>query len=352
MRNFVQQLQLRIDQEVLPIIGEKPPRIVLLDAPDHPNVGDQAILLGELAFLRRHFPQSKLHVASYTTYHAGLDELIRDADLTFLHGGGNFGDIWPQHHEFRLYVLETFRDRRLIQFPQSIFFSDTAALERTQRAIAACADFHLLARDERAFNFAREKLACPTTMCPDMAFSLGPLTPARPAMDVFCLFRTDKEVLEPKARAVARLLADAGLSHQIEDWLDEPARAKYFHGILRRLAKRRVATSAVSSYGQYAFEMYARARLKRGIRLLSRGEVVMTDRLHGFILSTLLGRRRFVWDSFDGKISAFHDTWLPDDEGVRFLHSVDELRAVVSSDLGKGRGRPVRRQAQTSGIIA
>ena len=352
MTSPVQRLGARIDAELLPIIGAAPRRIVLLDAPDHPNVGDQAILLGELAFLRRHFPSARLHVASYTTYHAGLAETVRGADVVFLHGGGNFGDIWPTHHEFRLHILETYRQQRLIQFPQSISFSDDAVLQRTRAAIAACSSFHLLARDRRALAFAREQFDCPVTLCPDMAFAMGPLSPRRPSLDVFCLFRTDKEVLEQKAEAVARHLTEAGLSHEMGDWLDESRSAKYLHGLMRRVSKRRVAPGAVASYGSHAFEFYARSRLKRGIAMLSRGELVLTDRLHGFILSTLLGRRRIVWDSLDGKIGAFHASWLEDDEGVRFLDSVDDLRLAVAGERPGGAPRPVRRDAQVSGGVA
>jgi exopolysaccharide biosynthesis predicted pyruvyltransferase EpsI len=350
MTSPVHQLRARIDAELLPIIGGAPRRIVLLDAPDHPNVGDQAILLGELAFLRRHFPDARLHVASYTTYRAGLDDLVRSADVVVLHGGGNFGDIWPQHHEFRLRMLETYRDRRLIQFPQSISFSDPATLERTKAAIAGCADFHLLARDRQGLAFAEAHFDCPVSLCPDMAFCLGPLEPRRASLDVFCLFRTDKEVLEPKADAVARRLDEARLTYEIGDWLDDTSTARYLHGLLRRVSRRRLAPHTVARHGAFAFEVYARSRLKHGIALLSRGELVLTDRLHGFILSTLLGRRRVVWDSLDGKIGAFHSTWLGDDRGVRFLHRVEELRTVIAP--GPVTHRRAAQRAEVSGGVA
>lgn len=334
----IQRLQARIDSELLAVIGDqRPSRIVLLDAPDYPNVGDQAILLGELAFLRRHFPQASLHLASYKTYHPALDDVIRSADLILLQGGGNFGDIWPLHHDFRLMVLEKFREQRIIHFPQSIYFSDDALEERTRRAIAGCRSFHMVVRDQRALEFAREKLDCAATLCPDMAFAMGPLSPSRSVIDVFCLFRTDKELLEPKAKQVSQLLREAGRSHQVEDWIQEQAGARLYHAVLRRLARRRLSTSAAFSYGQHLFAVYARARMRRGIDLLSRGEVVMTDRLHGFIIATLLGRPTFVWDSLDGKISAFHRAWLPDEASVCFLDRADDVRDAIAR-YGQQRG--------------
>ncbi|WP_276524270.1 polysaccharide pyruvyl transferase family protein, partial [Enterobacter hormaechei] len=46
----------------------------------------------------------------------------------------------------------------------------------------------------------------------------------------------------------------------------------------------------------------ARRRVERGLRLLSRGERIVTDRLHGHILSLLLGIPHVVLDNDYGKL--------------------------------------------------
>ncbi|HKP28024.1 MAG TPA: polysaccharide pyruvyl transferase family protein, partial [Gemmatimonadales bacterium] len=56
----------------------------------------------------------------------------------------------------------------------------------------------------------------------------------------------------------------------------------------------------------------AELRLRHGLRMLSRGGIVVTNRLHGMILSLLLGIPHFVSDTRQGKIGAFHRTWLTD----------------------------------------
>ena len=55
----------------------------------------------------------------------------------------------------------------------------------------------------------------------------------------------------------------------------------------------------------------------------------MTDRLHGMILSTLLGRPTVVFDSLDGKVKAFHRTWLANLPGSRFIDDVAEVARAV-----------------------
>jgi len=64
-----------------------------------------------------------------------------------------------------------------------------------------------------------------------------------------------------------------------------------------------------------AREAQAVARVDRGLRLLAQGRVVVTDRLHGHILSDLLGIPHVVLDNEYGKIAAYLDAW-PAPKGI------------------------------------
>lgn len=54
-----------------------------------------------------------------------------------------------------------------------------------------------------------------------------------------------------------------------------------------------------------------RAHLKadEGFRFLARSEFVITDKLHGHIMSTIIGTPHVLLDSKLGKNFAYHDTW-------------------------------------------
>ena len=53
-------------------------------------------------------------------------------------------------------------------------------------------------------------------------------------------------------------------------------------------------------------------RFHRGLEILGRGRGVVTDRLHGHILSSLMGIPHVALDNSYGKLSAFMDTWQMD----------------------------------------
>ena len=53
----------------------------------------------------------------------------------------------------------------------------------------------------------------------------------------------------------------------------------------------------------------ARQRVRHGMRMLSRGRVVVSDRLHGHVLSLLLGIPNMVLDNRYGKVRGMFNAW-------------------------------------------
>ena len=107
----------------------------LVDFPDHANVGDSAIWLGELVLLRAITGRDPSYVSAW-------HDFDRDAFLhscpdgpVLIHGGGNLGDLWSHHQRFRESLLTAFPDRTIVQLPQSIFFRDGGAADVIAQAL-------------------------------------------------------------------------------------------------------------------------------------------------------------------------------------------------------------------------
>ncbi len=303
-------LQDRIKEVLLPLISGRAERIHLIDPPDHPNVGDCAILLGELDFFKRELPDSKVGFHDWSTYSPLSARHIERASVLLMHGGGNFGDIWPHHHQFRLKILRRFSRQPTIQLAQSIHFDSPEALRETRDAIAAHSDFTLLARDTKSEAFARANFDCRVVLCPDMAFAMDRIVRKPATVDAFCLLRTDKEAVAPH-EGIKKQLNQMDLSAEAGDWMDDPRNAARLSDILfsKLTSKFPAAYPFLAPPAFAARRYYAEARLRVGIDLLSRGRIVVTDRLHAHILSTLLGIPNVVFRSFDAKAAAFYETW-------------------------------------------
>lgn len=321
----VEELGRLIEEAVLPLVKGKD-RICLIDPPGHPNVGDHAIFLGELQFLSRNIPNSKLSFYDIDNYSPDADEFIENSSAILIHGGGNFGDIWPHHHRIRKQILTRFRSKPVIQMPQSISFSDEGERLETQRLIAAHPNFTMLVRDVRSLEYARANFDCETLLCPDMAFSMGAIRRKPARVEVSCLLRTDKERAADH-EALRRQLADLELNFVEDDWLDAPRSfvERADRHMIKVTRKRPRLTAPFQSLLVGIRKRYSEERLARGVALLSAGRVVVTDRLHAHIMSCLLGIPNVVFDSWDGKISALHQTWTKGRFPCRMAQSPAEI---------------------------
>lgn len=324
----IERLRTLIRNTLRPLIPPGAP-VALLDFPAYSNPGDSAIWLGERAVLDELGARVVL-TADRRTY--SRDELARrlERGIILLSGGGNLGDLWPRHQEFREQVIRECSGHRIIQLPQSVHFDDPRALDRARRVFDAHPSLLLLVRDEHSQTTATGAFACTVLLCPDMAFMLGPLdSPVSPSRDLLWLLRRDHEA-SPGRSAVANAV----------DWTDEPRRPGLWLGDrVRRLRRRgpRLAR-AVRPVSAWMDERAARQRLRRALRTLGRARAVITDRLHGHILALLLGVPHVLLRDAHGKLDSFYRTWTSDFEDVRQAETTEEAAALARAMLGKDAG--------------
>jgi exopolysaccharide biosynthesis predicted pyruvyltransferase EpsI len=323
---IIQQLQTKAVAELRDIGADAP--FGLVDFPDHRNVGDSAIWLGATAYFRQHRGAEPSYVASLAAFsEAALRAAVPEGPI-FIHGGGNFGDLWPRHHEFREHLLERFPDREIIQLPQSIHFDRPEQVARTAHAISRHGRFLLLVRDQPSQEFATANFDCEVRLCPDMAFFLGALDrQGAPEVDVFYLMRTDKE------RALGTPTGRPDYTSRVDDWLTESRLSIQAHKLLGTARGLRGGRLDRISLRSARYDAAARARLVRGCRLLSSGRVVITDRLHAHILSLLLGIPHAVLDNSYGKLRRFLDVWTGEAVGVHRASSTDDAERWAASEL-------------------
>lgn len=288
----------------------------LLDFPDHTNVGDSAIWRGEVAYLTKKLGRSPRYVCTYDDW--SKEDFIKavPSGPIFLHGGGNFGDVWPQYQNFRLKIISDFPDRLIIQLPQTLYFSSAANLRNTAETIAEHKNFILLTRDLRSFELATREFSCAVYRCPDMAFCLGPQRQqTEKTRELLLLLRTDVEKVDHKL--------DTPLPEfvAVEDWLWEPrgigkslfAKA-WLQKLISSLRRGRLPSRLEVRFGWY--QLLSGHRVERGLKQLGSSSYVITDRLHSHILSVLLDLPHTVLDNNYGKIGAYVEAWTKSFDGL------------------------------------
>ena len=92
---------------------------VLLMAPHHGNLGDQAITLAELKFLNEFLINLTLifNLENYTNH-------INKNTVIFLHGGGNIGCTYDYEENNRREIIKAYPNNNIIILPQTIYFEE------------------------------------------------------------------------------------------------------------------------------------------------------------------------------------------------------------------------------------
>ena len=288
-----------------PLIPEGVP-VALFDFPNHSNVGDSAIWLGEIQYLQVVLGVKIITVDDLALLKRPLPKLPVSA-IILLHGGGNFGDLYPRHQALRERVIKHYQYHRIIQLPQSIHFQDQTQKILCQQVLNGHGDFHLLVRDHDSLAQAEQLHDGFNYLCPDMALCLGSLPRNVPVTQaIIGLLRTDKE------KVIDENVTEQAMDNFLSvDWIGEPySQVKRFTGYVDRLhAKYPNGLNLLSYLKRPLYHRLAKERLTRGCKLLSSGKVIITDRLHAHILCCLLGIPHVVLDNSYRKIGNFRDVW-------------------------------------------
>lgn len=295
--------------------------IALLAFPSYSNVGDMMIWHGVRAHMKRLGVPIR-YVADHILFDpAAIKRLDPEVPLVIT-GGGNFGDIWPVFHEFRRMLVRSFRDRGIIQLPQSVWYSDKDEARSDSALFSAHPDFTMLVRDTQSLERVNRLMpAVRTLLCPDAAFGLGRLEPSDRTGESIILIRHDPEATMSEREDLAGLNGrhmDWGLT----GWPRVAWKAARLPGKLYGVApssERELLYPLVNA----SYQLMRVLNLGPGAQPFRHAPAVLTDRLHAHVLSILLDIPHVVLDNSYGKISATYQDWTHVFSQARFVNTAD-----------------------------
>ncbi len=279
-------------------------RVIYIDYPLHRNIGDLLINQGTEAFFSRH----RIAVKRRYNLH-DLPAVLRGVepdDVFVFHGGGNLGDLYPEHLDAMAGVMRQFPRHQIVQMPQTVYFASDRAREQRCRLLKEHPALTVFVRDGRSLAALRECGVERVHLMPDMAHQLYSglrADPAEPVDPALYFFRRD-----PEGAGIPEAIA--GHAREGVDWddcmrmSDRLACALLSRFVLRTRKLGRAADVAQPWYR-------VRDNLVRsGVAMLSRPRVIYTNRLHAMLLGLLLGRQVRWFDNSYGKLSGYAEAWL------------------------------------------
>lgn len=279
--------------------------VAILDFPNYNNVGDSAIWLGAYSYLRSKRADIR-YDASISAFSIDVMKKAMPHGTILLQGGESFGTLWPHQQKPREKILAECRTYKIIQLPQTIYFEDTAAFERCADLIKKHPDFTLMVRDSNSLILGG-RLGAKCCLSPDAAhFLCGALKRGKPVVSLFGLIRNDKESI-----GKWNIEIDHKHKYEIADWKEdgENLLLKIIRVLKRRSHGRFGHSRIFQRTLMWLYNRVALRRLLKGVSQLSRGKVVLTDRLHAHILSSMLEMSNIVLDNHYGKVHGYIKKW-------------------------------------------
>lgn len=282
-------------------LGEK--NIYFLMTPTYGNMGDQAIEYAIREFIKAHFQDFNLICVNLeNTLHAlhSIECNIKQNDIVILQGGGNFGDLYPYCEEVRRFVLKKIRHNYVISMPSTLTYSiNNKEFKKTMRVINKNKMFINLCREKYSLDFAERYFTnCVNILCPDIVYYLKKIDDKflRDRKDVCVCLRNDIEKVDTTNREeIIKIIFGLNTDTVISD-------TQLYRSVPNNVKKEEII-SVFNKFHGY--------------------KMVITDRLHGMILSYVTKTPCIVFRSLDKKIIGSYE-WIKNCNYITFLDNYDE----------------------------
>lgn len=311
--------ELRFQRGILLSGKAKERKLFLIGTPEHSNIGDAAITLGERAFLRKYFPGlSIVELASYDfdSWYGKIGDMIEPDDLIFLQGGGNLGSRFLQEERIRRRIITDFPMNRIVILPQTIYFDQDEfgqrELEKSREIYNRHPHLTICTRGRQSMAFAKQHFTNANVVNSlDMALMINYQSNIPRKGALLCLRDLDDESgLDSVAynrivEIVKKSFPDCLRTNNLN-------RGDLEANIIRDM-RREVVTGELAKYAA--------------------SKVVVTDRLHGLIFSIITHTPCVVLSAFNQKIAEFCEFFL-DSKGVFFIDkNIDLLPGSIEQAL-------------------
>ncbi|QLB13180.1 pyruvyl transferase EpsO [Bisgaardia hudsonensis] len=291
--------------------------VMYFDYPLHLNVGDLLIYVGTETFWKDYGINIRLRRCWQNFDVKEITKYITPNTTLVCHGGGNFGDIYEEEQRLRETLIKSFPNNRIIVLPQTAYFSDEKALEKSASIFLQHNDCHLFARDLNSLTIM-QAFSNKVTLSPDMAHQLYGM-----------LHRQSKSAVENKQMSEKNTLyflrKDIEASHiekNIQVKLSANAHIKDWEDLLivadDKVARLCSKLSKIANILHLSFlkNWVSKIWYHRALSIIKRVNIeflrydfVVTSRLHGHIFSCLLELPHAVCDNSYGKNLAYYEQW-------------------------------------------
>ena len=302
-----------LDIKALAIALFKPRRLMLhsnktafvMLAANYNNLGDIAITKAQVDFLKHVLPNDYEVVTvpvneTFNVFRSMKRQVNTDTIITLI-GGGNSGSLYGFVEWPRRFILKHFSKCRIISFPQTVYFEGGKRGEVLKnvfiRLCKRCTQLTLVAREKQSFDAYQEMFqgSVECLLFPDIVFS-NMRSKDHVRDGIALVLRNDME--KQNHGNITEAVKSYGLSRSIS------------------VTENDTCDVSINDDGFIELDNY--------ISEIASKKLVVTDRLHGMILSYITGTPCIVFNNNNNKIGSTYETWLSEQNHIQLVDALTD----------------------------
>jgi pyruvyl transferase EpsI len=288
-------------------------KIYLMSLFEGGNYGDFAISEGEYRWIDRYFSDYtlvKVSARDYDAIESTVKSVVKEQDIIFFSGGGNFGDLWEGHRNMYR-ISQALPQNIKFLLPNNFAYKETDEKEKNilgdLEKCYQCENLYLVYRDSISYEFCKNSVMKDRVFYyPDMAMLLNYSDKklARNGKVLICL-RVDEEKRYDIKDDIVEIVSNMGLEYEVTD--------TYIETIIEL------------EEGTAEFEKY--------IEFYRKYSMVITDRLHGMIFAAITGTPCVAVDNLTRKVGSVY-RWIEDISNIMYKEdgviTAEDIREVYT----------------------
>lgn len=287
-----------------------------MGTPRHKNLGDHAIVYAQYKYIEKMYPDMAIFEFSkleYETYRFLLKRIITKKALIVIDGGGNLGTLWPEEDALINNVISDFRDNRIIIFPQTAYYEGDKRNELIKAfsdKINSHKDILLMVRDKASYDLFFDHISdTKIKLCPDIVLSLK-----------------DNENYSPATER-------GGIAICLRDDKESTSGNEIKNDICSILAQKGYGYKFITTFADHNIYPEERERiLKEKWVEFASFKLIITDRLHGMIFSTITGTPCIALDNLSKKVSGGYE-WVKDMGYITICENIEDFKRELDTRL-------------------
>ncbi len=295
-------------------------QVILLDTPEHGNLGDHAIVLSEKQMLKAVLSNvrcKEITANSIDHLETLYAKFTPEGRCILIHGGGFLGALWPNEEERFRRILTAFQKQKIIVFPQTVTFDMDSEEGRkyfseSHKIYSAHPNLIIFLRDKSSYIFMQKYFSnIQIYLVPDIVLRLKPvIVHDKRTKIVFCMRNDIEKQIRDEEYAYIKSVIEENYAGNEMAVIDTVLN----HAVRRREREKRV---------NELLQRFADAKL------------VITDRLHGMIFAAVCGTPCIALGNSNGKVKGVYE-WIKDIPYITYLNDVKEIQSVIENlDVNK-----------------